>query len=228
MHYFIHGDYHMGSRNLLTSLIEQGKNGQKEVIELDGSSLDLNGLIQATQSNSLFGGEKLIVIENLFSRLKSKEQEEMLKWLKTYDNSNDIVFWEKKSIGKILQRNLPKNTTVKEFKTPAIIFKIVETLSPANKKQALNLLESILEKEPAEFVFAMVVRQIRMLLLIAGGETVGGAPWMVGKMKKQASSFSLEKLTERYQKLYEIDKEIKTGKGVMPLAWHLKLWVSEL
>jgi len=228
MHHFIHGDYLLSSRNFLNSLIEQEKRQNKEVVRLDGNSLALNDLIQALASNSLFGGEKVVVIENLFSRQKSKDQEILLEWIKTFDGQTPVIFWEKKTIGKILQRRLPKKTTVKEFKTPATVFKLVELLSPQTKKQALQLLEETVVKEPAEFLFAMICRQIRLMLLLKEGQAVGGAPWMVGKLKKQAASFNKDELINSYQKLYFIDKQIKTGKTLMPLSWHLSVWISEL
>ncbi|NMB57076.1 hypothetical protein GYA19_04020 [Candidatus Beckwithbacteria bacterium] len=226
MHYLIHGDYHLQSRKFLTDLKQKAKTENKEIIELNGQILDLNQLIQATTSNSLFGAEKLIVIENLFSRLKSQAQEEILAWLKNYKGENPIIFWEKKGIGKILQRKLPDKTLVKEFKTPVIIFKLVEILSPKNKKQALETLNQALVKEPAEFIFVMLARQMRILLMLKGNQKITGAPWMIGKYKQQASFFETEKLMALYQDLYKIDKQIKTGKTIMPLDWHLQIWMA--
>ncbi|MGI5827817.1 MAG: hypothetical protein ACOX6V_02220 [Patescibacteria group bacterium] len=228
MHYLIHGDYHLASRNYLVSLIEQEKKNKREIIRLDGVKTTLNELIQAAASNSLFGNEKTIVAENFFSRQKSNEQQQILEWLKSYDNTNTLILWESKSIGKVLQRSLPQKTQVKEFKTPALVFKLVEQISPKNKSQALGTLETVLQKEPAEFLFAMICRQIRLLTIIKGGAEVKGAPWMVGKLKKQASDFTLEQLLTNYQKLYRLDKQIKTGQTIMPLSWHLSVWLSEL
>jgi DNA polymerase III delta subunit len=228
MNYFLHGDYHLQSRIFLLDLIDKAKELNKEVIELNGEKIDLNELIQATMSNSLFGGEKVIVIENLFSRRKSTLLDDILNWLKNYEESNELIFWEKKKIGKVAQRKLPKNITVKEFKTPVIVFKLVDLLSPKNKKQTLIMLEKALITDPAEFLFVMIARQIRLMIMAKGGEKLKGAPWMIGKWKKQASEFEMESLINSYQKLYKIDKEIKTGKTLMPLAWHLTMWVSEL
>lgn len=195
---------------------------------MDGQKIVLNDLIQATTSNSLFAESRTVVIENLFSRLKSKEQDTILTWLKDYSGDAHLILWEKKSIGKVLQRNLPLKITVKEFKPPMLVFKLVEALTPTEKPAALKLLAEVLATEAPEFLFTMIVRQVRLMILIQGGETIAGAPWMVGKLKKQASAFEPENLLNAYNSLYNIDKQIKTGVTVMPLAWHLEMWISNL
>lgn len=167
-------------------------------------------------------------MENLFSRKKSKEVEQIWLYLKNYTGEIDIILWEKKAIGKILQRNLPTKTTIKEFKTPAIIFKLVEQLDPQNKAIALNTLENCLLKESAEFIFAMIIRQIRILLQLKLGQTIAGAPWIIGKLKSQAGKFSQAQLEKAYTKLYKIDKQIKTGATPMDLDWHLSFWLANL
>jgi DNA polymerase III delta subunit len=228
MYYLLHGDYHLTSRNFLVNLIDQAKKNNKEIIQIDGKKTDLNQLIQACQSQSLFGNEKLVIIENLFSRQKSKELKSILEWVKKISADIDLIFWESKKIGKILQRNLPVKATVKEFKTPAIIFKLVEQINPQNKKLALQTLEQALQSQPAEFIFAMIVRQIKILILVKNNEKVAGAPWMIGKFKKQAESFSLDQLLTTYQKLFTIDRHIKTGQIPMPMNWHLSVWLFSL
>ena len=228
MHYLIHGDYHLGSRQFLSSLIKQAGDQAKEIIKLNGDQLSLNHLFQATSSSSLFGSEKQLVIENLFSITKSKQQSEMLDWLKNYHGENPIIFWEKKDIGKVLQRRLPQPITVKQFKTPIIVFKLVEQIYPQNINQALVLLRTALQKESAEFLFAMIIRQLRLMLLVKADQKIPGAPWMIGKLKKQASHFDTFKLQNLYQQLYTLDKRIKTGQSIMPLSWQLELLISQI
>lgn len=226
--HFLHGDHHLSSRNYLNEIIDQQKKSGKEITRLDGKKILLNELKEATASQSLFGAEEFIVIENLFSRPKSKAQTETLEWLKDYKEEIPIILWESKSIGKVLQRKLPNGTTVKEFKTPVIVFKLVEQISPGKKNQSINVLSQALKVEAAEFLFVMICRQIRLLLLVKGGQPISGAPWMIGKFKKQAEDFTPKILLELYEKLYTIDKEIKTGQSQMPLEWRLKDWMMGL
>ncbi len=228
INYLLHGDYQIASRQQLTSLISLAKQNQNEIIYLNGANLQLDNLIQASSANSFFGDKTTIVIENLFSQRKSKALEIIFAWLKKYAGPVPIIFWDKKTIGKVLQRNLPKNTQVKEFKTPALIFKLVEQLNPSTKPAALKLLQQTLINVPAELIFYMICRQIRQLILVKSSQPLKGAPWIIGKLKNQADAFNMNQLLKLYQNLYIIDQSIKTGQTMMPLEWHLTWWLSQI
>lgn len=204
------------------------KNKNDEVIQLDGEKISLTDFVQASSNSSLFSGQTTIVIENLLSRKKSKEVEGLWDFLKNYNGEAKLILWEKKSVGKILQRNLPIKTTAKEFKTPALIFKFVEQINPKFKSQALASMQQVLQQEPAEFIFAMIIRQIRSLLQIKLDKIPAGAPWMLAKLKSQAANFSEDQLEKAYTKLYKIDKQIKTGSNHINLEWHLTYWLVNI
>jgi DNA polymerase III, delta subunit. len=74
----LHGDNQLESRNELNRLISGAES--KELIRLDGEKTSLNEIVQALESSSLFGMEKLVIIENLFSRRQSKEKKEIIDW----------------------------------------------------------------------------------------------------------------------------------------------------
>ena len=225
MIYLLHGDNLVASRNLLKSLVDQAKNDNQEVIRLNGLGVKIEDTIQALESNSLFGGERLVVIENLFSRPKSNEQKQILDFIKNYQGKTDLILWEKKEIGKILQRNLPNQTTVKLFKTPLLLFKFLDQLTPKTKSSALQTLAALLKSESAELVFYLLVRQIRLLLLVASGQKIKGPSWMIAKLKKQADILNQDRLLTMYQELFTIDGSVKTGKTLMPLNWHLQMLI---
>ena len=75
---FLHGDNQLESRNQLNSLINDAKNKDKEIIRLDGEKINLNDVIQALEASSLFGLEKLVITENLFSRRQSKQKKDII------------------------------------------------------------------------------------------------------------------------------------------------------
>lgn len=228
MHFLIHGEYQAKSRDFLFNLKAKFRKQQAEIVELNGEKISLKELKQSLRSQSLFQDQQVFIIENIFSRRKSKAQEEILDYLKNYQGNSVLIFWEKKSIGKVLQRRLPEGTQVKEFKTPALIFKFVEQIQPENKAQALQTLDQVLASQDPYFLMAMTIRQIKLLLMLSSGEKVGGAPWMLAKLKKQASKFESAKLFKIYDQLYFIDKKIKTGKTIMPIEWHLRQWLLEI
>ncbi|OGD62629.1 hypothetical protein A2160_04940 [Candidatus Beckwithbacteria bacterium RBG_13_42_9] len=228
MIYFLHGDNLVASRNFLKSLIDQAKNKSQEIIRLDGNTIKIEEVIQALDSNSLFGNTRLVVIEGLFSRPKSEAQKQILTYLHARQDNAELVLWEKKEIGKILQRHLPHKTVIQVFKTPALLFKFLDQLNPQLKKEALQTLHELLKTEAAELVFFMLVRQVRNLLLVAFNQRIAGAPWMIGKLKKQANILNKERLLTMYKELGTIDESVKTGQSLMPLDWHLEMLIINL
>ena len=141
MIYLFHGDNQVASRKKLTDLIAQAKREKKEVIALNGLKVNLTQILSALESSSLFDQEKLVVIENLFSRPKSKEKEVIIKYLKKKSVVPEMIFWEKKTIPGTTLRWLPKNWQIQLFKTSAIIFRFLDSLRPGNTKQMLTLLK---------------------------------------------------------------------------------------
>lgn len=230
MIYLFHGDNQVASRKKLTDLIAQAKREKKEVIALNGLKVNLTQVLSALESSSLFGQEKLVVIENLFSRPKSKEKEVIIKYLKKKSVVPEMIFWEKKTIPGTTLRWLPKNWQIQLFKTSAIIFRFLDSLRPGNTKQMLTLLKESIEKDSPEMIFYMLARQIRLLILAkdSGRRGLFGAPWQINKLLNQANYFTLEQLINLYQKLLAIDIDIKTGRSFMPLDWHLDLLTASL
>lgn len=228
--YFLHGDNQLLSRERLGEIICRAKNEEKEIIRLEGKITNLTEVKQALESQSLFGEEKLVVIENLFVRQRSKEKDEIVKYLKTDEILCDLVCWESKIIDGRSLRGFSKDWQILVFKTPAVIFKFLDSLKPKNTTQMLTLLRSSIKVDSPEMVFYMFASRIRQLIIAfdLGKEGLSGAPWQIGKLVSQAKKFSLERLIKLYRQLLEIDTNIKTGKTLMPLDWHLDVLLANL
>lgn len=230
MIYFLHGDHQIASREKLNQLLAAARVDKKEVIQLDGVKINQNQLLQALESSSLFGQDKLIIVEGLFSRSPSREKDAMVKYLKKEAIEPDLIFWEKKSIPGTTTRWLPKNWQFEEFKTPVAIFKFLDSFKPKSEKILLTLLRDCIKKDSAEMVFYMLARRLHDLIIAKdlGKSGLRGAPWQIGKLLHQAGNFTLEQLTQLYQKLLQIDTDIKTGQTLMPLDWQLDLLIVNL
>ena len=220
----LHGDNILASRKALQSIKKMSSD--KEVLVLDGKRVSLAELKQALEAKSLFGQEKLVVVENLISEnRKQKTENRIFEYLKRLPSFTNLVLWERKKIdGRALSQF--KNARIQLFKTPAIIFKFLESIRPGNTKAMLTLLESCLKKEPIELVFYMVVRQFRLLLLVKdlGEEGVPQlANWQYRRLTNQAGYFTIEKLLKIYKKFLKIDFEQKTGQAAFDLKKTLEL-----
>ena len=225
----LHGDNIVASRNVLQMAKKMAR--EKEVLVFDGKKVNLTDLKQALEAQSLFGQEKLVVIENLISKnKKQKTDNRILNYLKALPADTDLILWEGKKIdGRVLSPF--KNAKAQLFKTPAIIFKFLESLRPGNQRMMLSLLENCAKTEPIELIFHMIVRQFRQLLLVKdlGKEGISRiAPWQYAKLTNQANCFTLDKLLKIYKKLLEIDWQQKTGQTVFDLKRAIELLLIDL
>lgn len=124
-------------------------------------------------------------------------------------------------------------------KASSNIFETIEALSSGNKKRALELLHSQLEKgEDPFYIFSMYVYQFRNLLKIGEfyfqglhdsgqiAKEAGLHPYVVQKGMNQLRHFTLPKLKWIYKKMQDMDGQIKIGKIDIKLA--LDKFVAEL
>jgi DNA polymerase-3 subunit delta len=102
------------------------------------------------------------------------------------------------------------------------IFDMVEAVTRGNARQGMRLLHQMLEKEDAQVIFGMIVRQFRMLIQAKvildehGGvdevmQALKTADFVARKLVDQAHRFSLEGLQGIYRKLLDIDLESKNS-----------------
>jgi len=214
----LHGENSTESRNAFSDLKKN-----ESVLSIDGTTATVQTLSEKLEGQGLFGETQIIVIENLFSKKKgSKDVETLVSYISTHEKDNKIVLWESKQLS-LKQLHFFTGATVKKFDLPKEIFAFLESLYPQNGKKAIALFQSVLQTEDAEFVFFMMVRQVRMLLslLEEENETIDEvarlAPWQKGKLVKQAKSFGKENLLVFFSSLFAVEKKLKTGTLAAPL-----------
>lgn len=214
----IHGDDLSSSRNYLKSFRREG-----EMQLYDGEIITITDLAQHFDGGGLFEQPKHIILENFFSkRKKSTELDSILQYIQTKTLEHEIVFWEPKELDKKTLSQFP-HATVKTFKIPQTIFSLLDNIKPGNGKVLVKLLQQTLESSDIEFVFFMIIRQVRLLIACKENstETIDEIkriqPWQQGKLEKQARLFSNEELIVLHKKLYEIDRDMKTGELNAPL-----------
>lgn len=122
----------------------------------------------------------------------------------------------------------------------ADVFAMVDALGMRDGQKASLILQRLLEQQEHGFIFAMVVRQFRLLLLVreildggGGGDEIaaklgflGLKKWMSRKLIPQARRFSLPVLEEIYHRLLNLDDDVKSG--LIPVDLALQIFVSEL
>jgi len=124
------------------------------------------------------------------------------------------------------------------------IFKTIDALANKNKKKALEFLKEHLEKGDSPlYLLTMINFQFRNLLMVKSFQTkdftgqsysnlrllsnkLGLHPFVIKKSLEQARKFSLQELKKIYQKIFQADLDIKTGKIEPETA--LDLFITEI
>jgi len=227
----IHGDNTVASRNELFNLISLAKTkGVRDVIRLEGKKLDLTVLIQATSSQSLFGTDRLVIIEDLFSRPQSQTKKQLLGYLKTIHSntfSPDIFIWDKKLLTPTELKSIgnPQNHP---YKLSKYLFAFLDSLKPGNSRTSLQLLHQTLDSEAPELIVFLLARQLHLLIQVKSQARLRLAPWQINKLKSQAASFSLNQLLKFHHTLLTLDTRAKTGQNLLELSSELDILIVNL
>lgn len=118
------------------------------------------------------------------------------------------------------------------------IFKTIDAISQKDKKTALNLLHGHLDKgDPPLYLLSMINYQFRNLIIIKDliekntpynliVKKSGLHPYVVKKNCYQAPRFSMAELKKIYQKIFQADLDMKTGRIEPTTA--LDLFIAEI
>lgn len=227
----LHGDDIVKSRQELETIKKQNK--EAELLILDGRKVDLTQVKQVLEAGAMFTTSRLVIIENLLSGRKNKNQEEILGYLGKNPPRVELILWEEEEVSKSLLSKVPP-AKITLFKPEPVLFKFLESIRPKNTEEVLSLLARCIRVEAPEIIFYMLNRQFRLLLLVKDGITSGVeeldrlADWQKQRLARQAKYFSLEQLVNIYHQLLEIDYQQKTGQAAFDLAKTLELFITNL
>ena len=203
----LHGDDNLKSQLRLDKFILTAKNRGWEVIRIDyGQKLNLS---ETLSSSSLFVKERLFCVNDGLKLTKLD-----LKWLgtKSKNFSGTLIIYSDSTIPKVVLSSLPNNIKIEEFKLPKQIFKFADSFYPGNTKPCLKLLHEIVKKEPIEFVFSLLARQIRDLYWVTvNAKTLSYPSWRISKLKGQSVRFTQDNLGKIVSLLAEADIKAKTS-----------------
>lgn len=221
----VHGDNSVASRQKLQELL--GKFSHYERQFLNAEQLSPAELESALANSSLFNDRDFVLIENLFSLPKSKKKDQLINLL--IDAEKDIICWEKKLLSVTALKKFPK-AQVYAFKLSSKLWNFLDQLSPqvTNKAKQLKLLQEVLKQDGAELCFAMLLRQLRLLIKVKEGDDTDLAPFIRSKVQQQAKKFSLEKLIKMHEELFQIEKKMKTSKNLLGLGPQLDLFIVSM
>lgn len=205
--------------------------GDREVIYLDGGKLELNNLILTAEASSMLFSQKLVVIEGLFSRLRSKSKDEIIAYLNGAKLIPDIILYESKKIDKqTIKKNFPKAEEY-SHSYPVNLFKFLDSLGVERGAAVVQSFHNLLKISEVELVFAMIMRLWRNLIIISDKkklEPAGLTGWQIGKLRRQSGSFTQAGLISNYRQLLSIDYRIKSSLTPYTLIQLLDIFLINL
>lgn len=215
------GEDLVSSRNYYSDLKNKYQNKNYEIKEILPAQIEeINkGL---GESLSLFSDKIVFFTQNLNKIISRKTSIKHLIEALAKNKNVEIIDWEE-GIG---ARNLkfPKTITIKDFKPSQTIFKLLDSCYPTNKKNFINQINTLPDKVEEGFIFYMLTKHIRTLLIVKSGEKPSAMlDWQLYKLKNQASFWSLEKLILFYENLHRIDLINKTSKNPFSIKRSLDL-----
>jgi DNA polymerase-3 subunit delta len=106
------------------------------------------------------------------------------------------------------------------------IFAMVDAIGQRDGSLALRLLRGLLEEESPLYIFSMVTRQFRLLLMAREAmdthqdpkQALKLHPFVLSKLLAQARNFSLSDLERIYHLLFQNDRDSKIGQADLELA----------
>jgi len=175
----------------------------QQVLELDENE---------ASSASLFTQKRVYFTNSLNKKVLKKLSAKTERKIKKIISSKQIqVFdWEEETTSRDLKTI--KGIMVKEFKPSQNIFKLLDSCYPGNLKTFINTLHIVSESTENIFIFIMLARHMRNILITKMGKKVPKLmSWQISKLSNQAKYWRLENLINFYQGLHRIDVNSKTG-----------------
>lgn len=162
---------------------------------------------------TLFGSKTIYINENIHKAF-SHNKNVLNTLLNTLSKNKDLIIliWE----DSISKRDLGVTAAVtfKEFRPDKNIFKLIESCYPSNLKAFINTMNEIRTKTNDFFVFIMLSRHIKKLILYQHGiKPPNLQTWQEIKLSNQEKYWKSDLIIDYYDKLISIDYLIKTGKS---------------
>lgn len=182
-----------------------------------GREITLPRLLELLSGSDLFGNSGYVFLEGWLATFRDKKK--AMDFLDTVDSSKLVLMEEKMDRRWFGKRIID----VREYKPSNEIFAFLDNLGQDNKRSYL-LLSDLLKIEPPEKIYRMVM--YRLVDLIGGGK--GKAPWMAGRIQKQARSMPFERWQAWFCHWYEWDRKLRKGVLGNDLSVLMEMWFLDV
>lgn len=201
-----------------------------QFVNIDAKTASLAELTDALAQDSFFGDQRVVVIQNLFARPKSKIRD---AWCQQIADANiDILIWEGKKLTPTALKSLGKPTIY--VSPPAkSMWALVAMLAPDNNNQRFiktyekAVQENSANGDPGILLTATFLWRVQQLIDIKLGHA-NSKTFNWEAVQNQAEKFSLEQLVNLHHRLIWLDFQAKTGQLTLPVSQELLLILTAL
>ena len=186
---------------------------------------DVVDIIDKSELNtSLFFAHIVYCVDNLssvVSRLKSKHALEPYERIAQRSDVH-ILDWEDGKAARDISMKFA--SSIKECKPAHNIFQFLDTLYPGNITQAYMRYVQLSAHNDSMFLFTMMTRHIRSLLLAKNGQFLSRVqPWQKSKLSSQAKQWPAATLEAFYEGFGRVDIAMKTAGTPLSLEQSLAI-----
>jgi hypothetical protein len=223
----LHGSHTEASRSDL--MRRKNESRKSDIRTIDGKTADDTAITQALESTSLFGSEVLVILERVFqNRTKTPKRIQSLAKILAGCGSTDVIIWEEKELTPSVLNAIP-GADVRLFAIPPQIFSFLDSIKPGAGSILLSKYSELIRSEAPEFIFSMLAKRLRQLILVTDSVTPPGMkPWQVNRLTTQANSFTMEQHIGMYKRLCSIEREVRSGTSAFSLEKHTELFLCSL
>ena len=209
------GEDSVAARTAFTQAIEKYKLNQSEIISVAPSFI-LDIYKGVADNLSLFSSQKVFCVENLekysFKKSTKAKKDAMYEAIVALSSDKSVVILDFEDEKQARQLKLKDLAKVYESKPATSIFKLLDDCFPGNKLTFIASLRTVCSSQDEMFVFVMLFRHIRQLVLaLHDGASAKLPPWQKYKIIGQAKKWNKQALTDFYSGLIKIEISSKTS-----------------
>jgi len=206
----IHGASSLNSYNALKKFLDAYD--ELSVTRLSGKDADINQIKEAIETPS-FTGQRLVILEDLNSSRSPTLIKELKKYIADLPADSEVIIYERKLLPPE-SAILSLTNKIQAFPGPKglNVFDWADTVGSRKLAPSLQGWQALIDSgEDAEYLFIMLVRQFRLLILLAHGEKPKVPDFVLNKLARQAKLWTKDELISVYSRLLELDHLNKTS-----------------
>jgi len=220
------GEDSAASRTYFSDLKNQYIKSNYQIVEVDYQQIkDIPDW--AARSASLYFDQSVFFTHNINKFISTRSNGEFVKLLQKIANAKNIrlIDWEEGRPAREIK--LKQFGVIKEFKLPDSIFKLQDQCYPGNRLAFLQILQKVSLSQDEYFIFVMIARHIRNLILAKiNCWPKSASPWQKSKLSQLTRYWSLDSLLLFYHGLFRIDLSTKTGRNPQGVKKSLDILAS--